>query len=230
MPKYSLLIPVRHFGGIQSVEEWEGLITRLKLSPDFQTREYAKLTQAHLSTHDVTVESIASMMKWQAACMRAMASNQPPPMPPPDIDLEKMMKEAMDTSSSAKKPPPSMNAMQAAESITANPFSPDDLDSDTVREEYEALVQDHSSLIEFGSNYANFDPLGKIAYLDQIEKIEERWDAFFFRFKLMGTINQDFKDQCDAFLASMNLDEDEFRDLLKKGHQLMREEAERERP
>ena len=138
------------------------------------------------------------------------------------------MKDAMDTSSE-KKPPPSMSAMQAAESITANPFGPNDLKSDTVREEYEVLVQQHSSLIEFGANYGDFDPLGKIAYLDQIESIEERWDAFFFRFKLMGTINQEFKDQCDQFLASMNLNEDEFRDLLKKCHQLMREDAEKER-
>ena len=40
----------------EAVEEWESLLTRLKLSNDFQTREYAKLTEAHLETHGMSAQ------------------------------------------------------------------------------------------------------------------------------------------------------------------------------
>ena len=210
----------------QAVDQWERLIVRLRLSPDFQTKEFAKLTQTHLETHGVTVESIASMMRWQAGCLRAMANYLPPPMPPPDLDLQSMMEQAQDES---KGPPPSITAMQAAQSITAAPFSPNSFTSATIKEEYENLVRDHSNLIKYGAKYDEFDPLGKIAYLNEIDRIEERWDVFFARFKLMGAINNDYKKQCDQFLASMNMTEKDYRSLLKKCHDLMRNDAERER-
>ena len=57
-----------------AVEDWESLISRLNLSNDFQTKEYAKLTQAHLESHGQSVNQLSVMMKWQAGVMRAMAS------------------------------------------------------------------------------------------------------------------------------------------------------------
>jgi hypothetical protein len=210
----------------QAVDQWEDLVTRLRISADFQTREYAKLTEAHLNTHGVSVESIKSMMRWQGGCMRALADNTPPPMPPPDLDLQAMMQQAEDPTS---KPPPSMAAMQAAEAITANPFDPSKLESETIKDEYMKLVLNHSSLIQFGAKYDEFDALGKLAFLDEVEKIEDRWDAFFFRFKLMDALDKEYKQQCDQFLASMSMNEDDYRQLLKNCHQLMREDAERER-
>ena len=45
----------------------------------------------------------------------------------------------------------------------------------------------------------------------------------------MDAIDMGYKAQCDQFLASMSMDEDDYRRLLKKCHQLMREDAERER-
>lgn len=161
--------------------------------------------------------------------MKAMADNTPPPMPPPSIDLQALMQQAQD---GTQKSPPTIRAMKdAAESITASPFDPEVVfrDSPLVEEEYKKLVLDHSKLITFGATYADFDPLGKLAYLDEIEKIEERWESFFFRFKLMGKINEEYKKQCDIYLASMNMGESEFRELLSKSHQLMRQDAERER-
>ena len=47
-----------------AVDDWENLLTRLRLSQDFQTLEYAKLTQAHLEKHGQTPAAIASMMRW----------------------------------------------------------------------------------------------------------------------------------------------------------------------
>eukprot|EP00980_Cylindrotheca_fusiformis_P016191 scaffold4809_cov116-Cylindrotheca_fusiformis.AAC.15 len=212
-----------------AVDQWEMLVTRLRISKDFQTREYAKLTQAHLETHNTSVENIRDMMRWQAGCLRALADNSPPPMPPPTLDMVALMQQAQDESI---KPPPSIRGLQeAAESITAEPFDPKIAFSESpmIEDEYKRLVLDHSKLIDFGASYADFDPLGKLAFLDEIEKIQDRWDSFYFRFKLMGKLNEKYKKQCDYFLASMNMNEEDFRDLLKKTHQLMRKDAERER-
>ena len=191
-----------------------------------QTREYAKLTQTHLANHGTTIEGIGSMMRWQAGCMRAMADNSPPPMPPPDLDFAKLMEQAQEE----KKASPSITAMAAAGQITSKPFKDTKaLESPTVQEEYKKLCCDHSALIEFGGKYESFDPLGKIRYLDEIEKIEERWDVFFARFSLLGALDEDYIKQCNAFLESMSMDEAEYRNLLKKCHKLMREDAEAER-
>ena len=146
-------------------------------------------------------------------------------------DVMKLMNEAKKSQEENGSQPPSLTAMTAAEKITSTPFNGDELafDSGNVREEYEALCRDHNNLIEFGANYATFDSMGKIAFLDQVEKIEDRRDIFFARFSLLGQLNQDFVRQCNAFLKSMNLTEEEFRDLLKSTHDIMREDAERER-
>ena len=217
-----------------SVNEWENLLTNMSESNDFQTKEYYKLTEAHLLSHGQSQDEIATMMKWQANCMRAMASNQPPPLPPPTINLEKMMEEAKAAQQdpyNSKKRSPAMAAMANAEAITATPFTGNEsaFDNPNVREEYEALCRDHASLIEMGGSYKNFDPVGKLAFIDQMELLEERWDIFFARFSLLGMLDKSFVKQCDAFLESMGLDENDFRTLLKKAHEMMREEAEKER-
>jgi hypothetical protein len=212
-----------------AVDDWESLITRLKLSQDFQTLEYAKLTQAHLESQGVTVSSVASMMRWQANCMRAMGNQSPPPMPPPDFDLERMMQE---TDATKEKPSiASMMNTSPAQLITETPFhgQEDILRSENVKAEYEAICRDHLNLIEFGGKYESFDPMGKIIFLEQIESIEERWDVFYARFSLMGALNKRYVLQCNEFLAGMGLTEGDFRVLLRRCHQMMKQEAEAER-
>lgn len=54
-------------------------------------------------------------------------------------------------------------------------------------------------------------------------------DVFFARFSLMGALNDDYMKQCNEFLESMSMDEEDYRNLLKKAHQKMRSEAEAER-
>mmetsp|Transcript_15241 Transcript_15241/g.17747 ORF Transcript_15241/g.17747 Transcript_15241/m.17747 type:complete len:332 (-) Transcript_15241:218-1213(-) len=211
-----------------AVDDWESLLCRLKMSNDFQTIEYAKLTQAHLESHGQNTEEIASMMRWQSQCMIAMAENKPPPLPPGNIDIMKMMEEAKKSAESGKQVP-QMTQMAAAEKITTTPFTGDEpaFESDTVRSEYEKLCRDHNDLIGLGSSYATFDYRGKLAYLDQIDLIGERWDVFFARFSLLGQLDRNFVTQCDGFLGSMGLTEESFRTLLKNTHDLMRKDAER---
>jgi hypothetical protein len=44
-----------------------------------------------------------------------------------------------------------------------------------------------------------------------------------------GDLSKEYIRQCNDFLASMGMDEDGFRTLLKRGHKIMRKEAEAER-
>ena len=109
MPDKDRLLKVAN-GIDAAVDQWEILLARLSLSGDFQTKEYAKLTQAHLESHGISPKGIATMMKWQSGCMKAMALNRPPPMPPSDLDLNKLMAQAQQS-----KPPPSMTGMNCLE-------------------------------------------------------------------------------------------------------------------
>lgn len=246
MPDLDQLLKVAE-GLERETQNWQELMARLKLSGDFQTREYSKLTQAHLGRYNSTVESVSETVQWQAACLRAMATNQPPPFPPPSVNLtaiaefmERQEQSSESLESLAKQPgslpaptPPGpiLSAMASVAKIQETPFDVNckAFESPTVRDEYEKLCRDHAQLIELGSTYSSFDPLGKIAFLDEIEKIQDRWDVFFARFQLLGVLNRRYVEQCDAFLASMSMDEAQLRDLLKRSHDLMRKEAEEER-
>eukprot|EP00929_Paragymnodinium_shiwhaense_P108495 TRINITY_DN74810_c0_g1_i1.p1 TRINITY_DN74810_c0_g1~~TRINITY_DN74810_c0_g1_i1.p1 ORF type:complete len:374 (-),score=29.12 TRINITY_DN74810_c0_g1_i1:6-1073(-) len=200
----------------KSYKNWEMLLGRLQLSDDFQSREYFMLTQTHLARQGKKVTDVGGVVKHQIAMMRAFANNEPPPMPPPDVDLS-----APTQGSPASMSPPS---------ITADPFDgKEDFGSDIVNKEYVELCRDHSQLIKLGEQYGTFDPLGKIAFLDQLERIEERWDVFYGRSALMGELSLEFRHQSEEFLTAMGLGAGEFRKLLEQTHQTMRQRAEEER-
>jgi hypothetical protein len=212
-----------------ATDRWESVVTRLRLSQDFQTREYAKLMQAKMADMNITFEGLAAYMRWQADLMLAFADNKPPPMPPSNDDIEQIMRQ-VERKAVALNDMPSMS-MAAPLLITENPFEgiEDVFQSEAVKEEYQKLCRDHTALIDFGSKYESFDPLGKCAYLDEIDKIHERWDVFFARQSLLGALNKKFLAQCNAFLDSLGLDEEQYRNLLKKAHDIMRQDAEEER-
>lgn len=214
----------------KSVQKWSALWQKLQQSSDFQTVEYRTLVQVHLeTTAGLTPTSLTSMMKWQSQCMQAMALNAPPPLPPTDLDLNKLA-AASNKAQNENKKSPSLTAMMNAEPIVAAPFQEDALvATDTIRDEFQQLNQQHEELIKFGHLYSTFDAKGKLLFLDQIDLVEERWDIFYKRFELMGDVlNPDFISQCEDFLKSMNLTEKEFRQLLKQAHALMRKNAEEE--
>jgi len=125
--------------------------------------------------------------------------------------------------------------MQAAERTTAMPFDPETLEfsDDTARDEYHRLGEDHKRLIETGSGYGGLDAFEKLAFLDRIEAVEDRWDSFFVRFceepPMVDALNQDYVDQCTNYLSCMKLTNNEYRQLLRDTHQRMRRDAERER-
>lgn len=197
---------------------WEMVLTKLRLSDDFQNREYYKLTERHLARQGKAPNEVGLVVKYQVQCMRAFAQGVPPPPPPLGLDM------------SAPTAGPGAGAMSAP-SINAEPFTGREslFESSVTSEEYNNLCRDHSRLIELGAKYGTFDPLGKIAFVDQIEAVEERWDVFFGRVSLVGQLNPEFKEQSESFLTSMGLGSGEFRILLKQVHEAMRSDAERER-
>ena len=57
---------------------------------DFQPKEYAKLTQAHLEKFIQTMAGAGKMIRWQSEVLKPMVQNSPPLPPLPDLDLSKM--------------------------------------------------------------------------------------------------------------------------------------------
>lgn len=64
-PDKDMLLRVAN-GLEEAVDKWQNVMTLMRLSSDFQTREYAKLTQAHLDNANENVENIVAGMKWQS--------------------------------------------------------------------------------------------------------------------------------------------------------------------
>jgi len=223
----------------RTISQWERTNQRMRDSPDFQVREYHALTTVHLQANHISSASqMAATLKWQATCMRAVAERQPLPMPPPEVDLEQLME--LQKQAASEDPTNSSSSSMAAlmnkpEPITAPPFTPEALflkneeSAALVRDEYERLARDHQNLIDFGGKYDAFDPVGKLYFLDEMAQIHERWDIFFARFRLMGAQNPEFVRQCQQFLDHLGLTEEQYWDLLRQAHDLLRHEAEQER-
>jgi len=199
------------------VEDWEKAFSALHLSPDYQTREFILFSSAQMVNMGSDLLVAAKLMKWQAGCLRALAWNTPPPLPPSDIDLEQFL-----TRSERRPPVPSFDVG----SIKEPPFLKDALaESELIAREHAQLCADHAGLIELGANYDTFDQSGKLSYIDEIERIEERWDILYARFGLMGKLNKGFSKKCTEFLSCMQMNEQDYRELLKQTHNAMREAA-----
>lgn len=163
--------------------EYQKTLDGMMNSEDFQAREYYKLTQAWSEKQGLPLEKLRMMMRWQTQCMFAMADGRPPPFPPPGLDVAKIAEQQQQSGGSSM-----LNQVGAAQAVDATPFTGEEaaFESPVVREEYESLCRDHDGIIRLGQSFGTFDPLGKLAYLDSLEAIEERWDIFFSRFALLG--------------------------------------------
>lgn len=210
---------------IAAQREWEGLIGRWKLSDDFQTREWLAMTRCSADETGVGLEEMGQLVRWQAECMQAFAMQATPPMPPAGVDMDRVAAILQEKGGT-------MGTMMTGSpvQVDAEPLDSTLFDSPIVRSEYEALIRDHEGLVRLGETYGGFDPLGKLAFLDQIDQIESRWDTFFARASLLRAVRPAFKEQCDEYMKCLGLrDADGFRALLGRAHNSMRIEAERER-
>lgn len=207
-------------------EDWRTMLTRMRMTDDFQSREYYKMTEAWTLRQGESLETMGLMMRWQADNMKAFATGGMPLPPPPGIDLDKLAQQQQ----SGGAPSNMMTQVSSSQSITAQPFTPDSaaFESDVVRSEYEQLCRDHAGIIKLGESYGSFDWRGKLAFLDSLEAVEGRWDTFYARFQLMGALNSEFEEQTSAFLESMGMSATIWREVLGEAHGIMRKEAEEE--
>lgn len=74
------------------------------------------------------------------------------------------------------------------------PFLPTDI----MQKELMKLISDQKSLIDLGKKWKRFDREGKVAYVESLRKVCERWDIFLKRFELA----EDFQSQC--FLVQLD--------------------------
>lgn len=172
----------------QAVETWETVVTQTRLATDFQAREYAKFMQAHLERQspEMDLSQVAAGLKWQAACLRAVAAGNMPPPPPANLDLAAIMEAAAAATTTnaqeeeqSKNIPSLMTMMNGSAGIKvdAQPFDAAMMKSSpTIQQEWTQLCANHEQLVvTMGANYGNFDPLGKLAFLDALEKVQEQW-------------------------------------------------------
>ena len=207
-------------------EDWRTMLTRMRMTDDFQSREYYKMTEAWTLRQGESLETMGLMMRWQADNMKAFATGGMPLPPPPGIDLDKLAQQQQ----SGGAPSNMMTQVSSSQSITAQPFTPDSaaFESDVVRTEYEQLCRDHAGIIKLGESYGSFDWRGKLAFIDSLEAVEGRRDTFYARFQLMGALNSEFEEQTSAFLESMGMSATIWREVLGEAHGIMRKEAEEE--
>ncbi|NJL51644.1 MAG: DUF1825 family protein [Hydrococcus sp. SU_1_0] len=57
-------------------------------------------------------------------------------------------------------------------------------DSQVVQEEAKKLFADYQSLMQLGGEYGKFDREGKIMFIEQMERLMERYRIFMKRFEL----------------------------------------------
>lgn len=99
----------------------------------------------------------------------------------------------------------------------------------TIRDEYHALVRDHTQLIESGTNYKDMDAVVKLGYLAQLGTLEGRWDVVWQQIvsSCHSMINPQYTRQCKEFLTSMKLTENKYLEILNDTHQKMKDKAEK---
>lgn len=200
-----------------SFNKYNDMIARLSLSRDYQALEYYSITVSNLKREDVTLSDIQESVRWQIESMNAYSENRQPPIPSPKT-IEMMEKKKG-------------GGMGSPLALVTSPFTGREscFDDPQLRETILKLQNDHESLIRMGAGYGSFDPLGQLAYIDQIETIEERWALLMTKLDLGSHISREFKDQTSAFLSGMGLTVREFFELLEESKNWMRKRAEDQR-
>ncbi|CAK0895467.1 unnamed protein product [Prorocentrum cordatum] len=120
-----------------------------------------------------------SLVHWQGDCLVAMAEGQPePPMRAEFVEFGRIQDE-LAASGREPSPPPRLDI--AAEL----PFAEKKL-SGKFLAEYTRLMNDHSTHVQAGCEYGDFDQIGKELYLDKMADICLRWEEQFWSAQELG--------------------------------------------
>lgn len=72
-------------------------------------------------------------------------------------------------------------------------------ESPIVQEEADRLERDHHEIVKLGARYMSFDRAGKLAYIDELDKVFDRWLIMLKRFQL----SEDF--QCQMYVQHLKM-------------------------
>ena len=78
---------------IEAEQQWQRILTRMRLADDFQSREYFKVTAAWAIRQGQSLEAVGLMMRWQAENMKSFATGGNPLPPPPGVDLTQIAQQ-----------------------------------------------------------------------------------------------------------------------------------------
>lgn len=163
-----------------------------------------------------------ALVDFQVAMMRAIGRNEPPPMPPADLDFAKL--EAMgDDDLQLLLTPAGARVTVVPVAVEAAETLPDD-----VGEALATLMGDHQALVELGSGFGGFDVDGRAMYLDRVGDVQARWREWLGahgpRLKSASLLANEYLDQTDAFLKGVGIESiEEYADVLDGAHRRMRE-------
>lgn len=204
-----------------SSEYWISNQMRLRYADDFQALESFKITEVKLEPFGFSMDTLEALVKWTPEQVSCMLEGRPPTPPPAGLNMMKIQQASQSLPTIM-----SLSDMKKFSSFVAE--GSEALQSELVQEELKTLTTEHQALISLGSNYRQFDPRGKEAYLDQIALVQERWKIFMTRFQLMGELNPDFLEESQRYLMQVGMTIEQFNSLIQDVHQRMREDAQKE--
>ena len=154
---------------------------------------------AQLSRKGQTLQDLDDAVNWQIDSMSAYSNGAIPPPPPPNV--MKVINAQREASQ-----PPSMGFSTIPERVTP-PFTGSEscfkTDDGELLEALQKLQSDHERLVNLGAEYGRFDGLGRVAFIDEVEKIEDRWAVLMSKVNLMGQVNSAFKVETEEFLGGI---------------------------
>lgn len=198
--------------------EWEKIMTLGKRSDDFQLREFQLLgiLDIFATSKNAEIEAFLLHLEYEVNFAQALAEERKVPLPG-----WKVIKSHFKLRRCRQKNGKSQQL------ITAPPFTREDLESqsEVVKDEYAALLEEHEYLIRCGADFGSFCAKDKLEFLDELEDVEERWDIVFARFNLMQALNPEYIRQSKAFLSELDWNGTSYRELHRACRQRMRDEA-----
>lgn len=149
------------------------VLDQLERSKDFQATEMYYLWEAQAAHVEApSIRFTQRLVNWQGNGLIAMAEGEPqPPEPEGFLDFVRIQKER---ANSGAGPPPALKMDGSADF----PFDDEDLSGD-FGAAYRALMEAHQMHVVAGSQYGDFDQLGKEMYLDKMADIRLRWEELF---------------------------------------------------
>lgn len=205
-------------------DKWLIWSMRMRSGDDFQAMEIVRVVDVLLRKESLSMAMLEAVVRWQRQSLNAEAEGRLPPPPPRNVNMTALysMSTSLSRTTSMLMTPLSVSLPFLSEEASS-------MESPVVRDEVLALMADHETVVKLGRGYRSFDPAGKIAYLDELESIKERWRIFYARVRLMGALSPELIVDGRAVVEAIGFPSvRQFHAAMDEVHRQMRAEATRE--